>query len=104
MESMRCPACSVMIGVTHVRFPHFACPNCRSEICIPSRYLFKARLLGAAIAFLGCYLMGLSGAVLVVCGVLFSVLVGTMLTTAGMVVSPPVVEKYFHPGSLGLKS
>jgi hypothetical protein len=102
-EPLRCPECGCGIGVRHTHYPYFACPACRSDLCVPTRYQLKAQFLGTALAFSGLYLLSLRGIALVLCGILLSLMLGSLLTIIGLVVIRPTLERYIRDGSLGLK-
>ena len=99
---MRCPECRAVVGGERIRYPHFQCPSCGCDLCVPTAFRLKAHLFGAAIAFAGCYLLGLRGLSLFLCGIPLSILVGIVFTVLGSVMMPPTLEKYFS-GSLRLK-
>ena len=104
MKEMHCPECGTKIEVRDkTRYPRFVCPSCRSELCVPPGSQLRTSLLGAAIAFFGCYLIGFRGITLVALGILFSLVCGSILTVVGLVVMPPTLERYYKPGSLDLK-
>src|SRR5216683_2677289 len=100
---MRCPECSTAIEVRHTRFSPFKCPTCSCQLCVPDRYLVKGWLVGAVAAFLVCYLAGVDGAALLICVALLSFVTGPVVTILGFLTIPPTIERYFRPGSLGLK-
>lgn len=99
---MRCPECRAVIGGENIRYPHFECPNCGCDLCVPTTFRLKAHLLGAVIGFGGCYLLGLRDLLLFLCGIPSSILVGIVLVVIGTVVVPLTLERYFS-GSLRLK-
>ena len=100
---MRCAECRTMIGGEHVHYPYFSCPDCGCDLCVPPSFRVKANLLGAAIALSICYFFGLRSLALFICGIPASIAVGAVLTVIGTVVMPPTLQKYWRPGTLGLK-
>src|SRR5882762_746435 len=100
---MHCPECGVKVEVRDTQYPKFPCPGCRADLCVPHGFQLRARFVGAAVAFLGCYVIGFKGFSFVALGLLLSLVCGSTLTVLGLVVMPPTLEKYHKPGSLGLK-
>jgi predicted RNA-binding Zn-ribbon protein involved in translation (DUF1610 family) len=91
---MRCPECGTKIEVRHVR-SSFPCPGCNKKLCVAAGYLIRLRLLTAILAFVAAYLIGLRGMPLVLVGALGSLVFATIATPIGLVVLPPMIERYF---------
>ncbi len=100
---MRCPECKAVIGIQLTHYPHFHCPFCDCDLCVPTSFRLKALIVGAAIAIVVCYLLGLRGMFLLLCAIPASLTLGGVATFVGMTLMPPVLEKYWAPGNLGLK-
>jgi hypothetical protein len=94
LEPMRCPECGTKIEVGHVK-SSFACPGCNKKLCVAAGYLIKLRLLAAIFAFVAAYLIGFRGMPLVLVGALATVVIATIATVIGLVVLPPMIERYF---------
>jgi len=100
---MRCPVCGMPIEVRQTHYPYFVCPGCKSALCVPTVYRIKGLLLGEVTAFCICYLLGLRGMALILAVFLLGIIVAGTVTFVGMVIVPPKIERYWQPGSLGLK-
>jgi hypothetical protein len=95
LEPMRCPECGTRIEVRHTRYPSFACPGCNKKLCVAARYLTRLRLLTAILAFAVTYLIGFRGMPLILVGAVASLVVASIATPIGLVVLPPMIERYF---------
>ena len=91
------------MGARHVRFPHFKCPECGTDLQLPGRYRLQAGLLGVAIALALCYLVGLRSVTLIVVAAVLSVVAGALLTVFGLPVVRPKLERHYHGGELNLR-
>jgi len=94
LEPMRCPNCATKIEVRHTGYPYFDCPDCGTAICVASAYLIKLRVLTAIVAFTLTYLLGLRGVLLVIVGAVASLVLASVATPIGVVVVPPMLERY----------
>jgi hypothetical protein len=93
-EPMQCPECGTRIEVRHTHYPHFGCPKCNTTICVAPAYLIKLRVLAAILAFTLAYFLGLRGMLFVVVGALASLVLASIATPIGLVVVPPMIERY----------
>jgi hypothetical protein len=92
---MRCPECCTRIEVRHTHYPYFACPNCKTEICVAASYLLKLRVVTGILAFAAAYLTGFRGLPLILIGAVASLVVASIATPLGLVVLPPMIERHF---------
>ena len=100
---MYCPECKTRIEVRQLRYPEFKCASCRCDLRIPTAFQWKTLGSGVLVAFFGCFLLGLKGIALVMLGVLFSFVIGSVIEFIMLWIAPPVIEKALRPGSLGLR-
>ena len=101
---LNCPECGSGLGVRHVRFPHFKCPDCDTELKVPGLYRVQAVFLGAIIAFAFCYAIGLRSVVLIGVAAVLSLVAGSLLTVIGLPIVRPKLERHFSHGTLNLRA
>ena len=100
---MECPECGYPVQFAELRFPTFPCPKCHRELLVPKTFQFSFHVVGAAIGFAGCYLIGLRNLLLLVAGLVVSLVVGGFLTMSAIAALRPELRIYIRDGSLGLK-
>ena len=103
---MCCPECGGTIEVRHTRYPYFACPNCRCNLCVPRAFHIKVQIIGAVLGFILSYVAHVRGIALIACIIVAAVVIGAVLAPIGLVLLPPKLDRYnpsLPPGSLGLR-
>src|SRR5512133_2740435 len=66
-QSPICPICSSTFEMKHVDFAEpFRCPVCNGYLCVPRSWLTFSAVRALAVATLLCFLMGASGANLLI--------------------------------------
>ena len=103
IEPLNCPECKSGLGVSHVRFPHFKCPECNTELKLPGLYRLQVGLLGVVIAFGVCYATGLRSVVLISVAAVLSLVAASLLTVFSLPIVRPKLERHLSNGRLNLR-